>query len=100
MVPLPLALRRQNLIAVTETRLSADLSSNVSMPAYYNFAFRCRHINESHGGRVGIFITENIAFEVVKVKWTSIGTYESTFIRLPQSKSKDIIVDGIPDSKM
>lgn len=84
-------LTRLNLIAVPDTWPSADLTSNVSVPS--NNLHLDNHRNGSHGGTVGIFIIENIAFDVIYRGQA--GIFESIYVRLTQNKSKDIVVGAI-----
>lgn len=83
-----------SVLALTETWLTDDLASTISIPGF-NFIHRSRMTGM--GGGVGYFIRSGIEFELLEAEWTKskMTTFESMFIKLPQHKNKDIIIGTI-----
>jgi hypothetical protein len=94
-ISLLLAQSNTMILALTETWLTDDLASTISLPGF-NFIHSSRANGKGRGG-VGFFIRSDIVFEIIQADWTKskLSTFESMFVKLPQPKSKDIIIGSI-----
>src|SRR6218665_1435555 len=88
------------IVALTETWLTDELASSISVPGY-QLIHKSRE-SDRYGG-VGFLISNEVHFHEIIMKTKKTEAFESLFISLPQLKTNDITLGVIyrpPDGKV